>query len=165
MPTAEVGRGVAGVLSLLCPQLAQREGCTEWGGRVQVTYPSSAAQKGVCTSSRSHAPPSFAAPPPLLRAVTRQREGCEHNPGLVHMQDPCSPHLLRATCACRPAYGTMHAWHTKGGARRGLARGTTRGCAHTQCGWGAASLRCPGSHVALGSCTASLYAHGSRAKG
>ena len=122
--------------------------------------------KGGCAHPPDCAcPPSFAAPPPLLRAVARQREGCEHDPGSVRMQDPCSPHLSCATCARHPAYGTTHAWHTKGGACRGLACRTTWGRAHTQRGWGTASLQRPGSHVTLGSCAASLYAHGSRAKG
>ena len=151
------GRGATPPMPLACAKGRVRR----VGQACPSCVPLFCSTKGGCTHPPDCVcPPSFAAPPPLLQAVARQREGCEHDPGSVRMQDPCTPHLSHATCARCPAYGTMHAWHTKGGACR-----TTQGRAHMQCGWGAASLQRPSSHVALGSCAASLYAHGSRAKG
>ena len=99
--------------------------------------------KGECAHPPDRTcPPSFAAPPPLLRTVTRRREGCEHDPARrPACKTPAHPAFRMPPCACRPTCGTVHAWHTKGGAGRGLAHGTTRDRAHMQCGRGTASLR------------------------
>ena len=67
---------------------------------------------------------------------TTEGRGCEHDRARPSYKTPVHPTFRMPPCARRPACGTTRAGHSKGGVRRDLVRGTTRGRAHTRCGRG-----------------------------
>ena len=109
-------------------------------------------KKGGATDPSDRACLPITAPPPHACSLCiAPLVACPCREGGVCMTSrmcPACPTLACPTfhmppCACRPACGTMHAWHTKGGAHRAVHAGRTWGHMHTQCRRGIASLGCP----------------------
>lgn len=121
-----------------CPscrrRLAQRGGRAGWGAGCVSLF----CGTGVRASSMP-----FLLPPrhpccarPWGNGRTTEGRGCEHDRARPPYKTPVHPTFRMPPCARRPACGTTRAGHSKGGVRRDLVRGTTRGRAHTRCGRG-----------------------------
>ena len=122
----------------VCPschhRLAQRGGRVGWGAGCVSLF----CGMGVHASSMP-----FLLPPrhPCCTRLwgngrTTEGRGCEHDRARPPYKTPVHPTFRMPPCARRPACGTTRAGHSKGGVRRDLVRGTTRGRAHTRCGRG-----------------------------
>ena len=109
---------MAGALSLLCPRLAQREGRAGWGGRVQVAYPSSAAQKGGARILQiARAPLPLLLRRPCCEQSHGRGKGVSTTPGQSACKTPARP-----TFRVPPAHAIPHTGrHTRGTRKVGHA--------------------------------------------